>query len=633
MTSGENRTKPTTVSEFQTAEAKARRVSQEGSVPLPPPLMTASSCDSRKSPQYVSGGEDEDGAVLLRGESPMRCVSEFDDGASSTSGGEQAAQFDILSKTDFPLSAPFQASTPTASTPVLPNPLLHPKLRSNHVAALQLEGQLHAMRMILMRLMVHASNKKGLFNCPVDVAALGLADYHRVIQKPMDLGTVKARLYSIAYPSRQEVAADIYLVFENAMAYNPPRNSVHIAARTLRDYFEDLYVAVGGEKKALPGHIVTESTDKAVGASLAATLSRRVSFAVAPVSSGDGPVPPTCGLAVSGIAPTASSEAELVAEGATIPAADATSSLPLAASTVLSAQQSASVAPTAALCSTVNSQNSSNGLTQVGAALSGSPQGTRARANSFSSPAPLEVAKPTRRRRLSFAGRNRTVGHSCTSCLGRNCAYCDQGCLSLEPTLLVCNGSSCAGSKIRKGATFFIAEDGTRHYCQRCFTNLPPVLPLTGAEQGVRYKRDLLKRKYDEELVENWVTCKKCNAGVHHICAMFNSYADSRGNYLCPGCEEPPKTVRMDTDNDSATSKCNDIYSFVTGSEKPVPLSDVAGSSFCLGKDVLSADTLPETDVSAFIEMKVKERLKESCGVPNAEKTVLVRILSDCNGS
>lgn len=644
MTSGENQTNPTTLSGKEIARAKARRISQAGSVPLPPPLMTATSGDSRKSPQYVSGGEDEDGAVLLRGESPMRCVSEFDDVASSSgsSGGEQATQFDMVTKNNFPLSAPCSASTPASSVPLLPNPLLHPKLRSNHVAALQLEGQLHAMRMILMRLMVHASNKKGLFNCPVDAAALGLVDYHHVIQKPMDLGTVKARLYSIAYPSRREVAADIYLVFENAMAYNPPRNSVHIAARTLRDYFEDLYLAVGGEKKALPGHIVTESTGKPVGAAPPATLSRRVSFAVAPVSGGDGPMLPS-GSAMSGLARTVSSEAELVvaaaadtgmAERATKPSAEVTSSLALAGSTSLSAPQNSSVAPaTAALCSAVNSQNPSNGLTQVSAALPGSPQGTRARTNSFSFPVPLEVAKPTRRRRLSFAGRNRTVGHSCTSCLGRNCAYCDQGCLSLEPTLLVCNGGGCAGSKIRKGATFFIAEDGTRHYCQRCFANLPPVLPQAGAEHGVRYKRDLLKRKYDEELVENWIACNKCNAGVHQICAMFNSYAHSSGNYLCPGCEEPSQTVRMDTDNDSATSKCNDVYSFVTGSEHALPLSDVAGGSFCLGKDILSADTLPETDVSAFIEAKVKERLKESCGVPNAEKTVLVRILSDCNGS
>ena len=181
MTSGENQTKPAAVSavghqldQDRQTKASARRVPQEDL-----PAMTAVA--AKRSPQYVSGGEDEDGAVLLRSGSPMRCVSEFDEVASSTKeeNGEEL-------------------STTVDNIPVLPNPLHNAKLRSNHVAALRLEAELHPMRMILGRLMVHTSNKKGLFNVPVDATALGLVDYHQVIQKPMDLGTVKARLYSIA---------------------------------------------------------------------------------------------------------------------------------------------------------------------------------------------------------------------------------------------------------------------------------------------------------------------------------------------------------------------------------------------------------------------------------------------------
>ena len=33
-----------------------------------------------------------------------------------------------------------------------------------------------------------------VFNEPVDVVALGLRDYLRVVQTPMDLGTVKSKL-------------------------------------------------------------------------------------------------------------------------------------------------------------------------------------------------------------------------------------------------------------------------------------------------------------------------------------------------------------------------------------------------------------------------------------------------------
>ena len=34
----------------------------------------------------------------------------------------------------------------------------------------------------------------GIFNAPVDAAALGLKDYDKIVPDPMDLGTVKSRL-------------------------------------------------------------------------------------------------------------------------------------------------------------------------------------------------------------------------------------------------------------------------------------------------------------------------------------------------------------------------------------------------------------------------------------------------------
>ena len=38
------------------------------------------------------------------------------------------------------------------------------------------------------------SNNSGIFNAPVDAAALGLRDYEAIVPHPMDLGTVKSRL-------------------------------------------------------------------------------------------------------------------------------------------------------------------------------------------------------------------------------------------------------------------------------------------------------------------------------------------------------------------------------------------------------------------------------------------------------
>jgi hypothetical protein len=64
--------------------------------------------------------------------------------------------------------------------------------------------------------------------------------------------------------------------------------------------------------------------------------------------------------------------------------------------------------------------------------------------------------------------RKKTVAHFCTTCLGRTCVMCNEGCIIHEPTLLICNGQSCGCTKVRKGATYFVAKDGTRQYCQKC---------------------------------------------------------------------------------------------------------------------------------------------------------------------
>merc|ERR1719159_2138129 len=53
------------------------------------------------------------------------------------------------------------------------------------------------------------------------------------------------------------------------------------------------------------------------------------------------------------------------------------------------------------------------------------------------------------KRALNIAAKH--AKHRCRSCHGRKCVICHQGCLSHEPVLLVCTGSNCLGAKIRKG--------------------------------------------------------------------------------------------------------------------------------------------------------------------------------------
>ncbi len=78
-----------------------------------------------------------------------------------------------------------------------------------------------------------------VFNEPVDAAKQGLHDYHKVIQKPMDLGTVRDRLATGLYSSPNSFAEDVRLTFANAMTYNPQGHDVYVMAQVLAGLFND----------------------------------------------------------------------------------------------------------------------------------------------------------------------------------------------------------------------------------------------------------------------------------------------------------------------------------------------------------------------------------------------------------
>ncbi|KAL3538736.1 hypothetical protein ACH5RR_002102 [Cinchona calisaya] len=101
------------------------------------------------------------------------------------------------------------------------------------------EGFMKECRQILTKIM---KNKNcWIFNAPVDAAALGLHDYHQIVKRPMDLGTVKSNFAKNLYVSPAEFAADVRLTFNNALLYNPKTDQVHGWAEMLLDRFEDLF--------------------------------------------------------------------------------------------------------------------------------------------------------------------------------------------------------------------------------------------------------------------------------------------------------------------------------------------------------------------------------------------------------
>ena len=73
------------------------------------------------------------------------------------------------------------------------------------------------------------------FYKPVDASALGLHDYHTIIKKPMDLGTVKTKMDSRLYSSPEQFAEDVRMIFKNCYVYNPDTHDVVAMARKLEE--------------------------------------------------------------------------------------------------------------------------------------------------------------------------------------------------------------------------------------------------------------------------------------------------------------------------------------------------------------------------------------------------------------
>jgi len=80
------------------------------------------------------------------------------------------------------------------------------------------------------------------FYAPVDAQALGIWDYHTIIAKPMDLGTVKDNLENGVYTAGGANAfiEDIRTIFANCYQYNPPGDATVALARQTQAEFEKL---------------------------------------------------------------------------------------------------------------------------------------------------------------------------------------------------------------------------------------------------------------------------------------------------------------------------------------------------------------------------------------------------------
>lgn len=77
------------------------------------------------------------------------------------------------------------------------------------------------------------------FTSPVDPVALNIPDYHKIIKRPMDLGTIGTKLSNGEYENAKEFEADVRLVFTNCYKFNPQDHPVHQAGKTLEGAFDN----------------------------------------------------------------------------------------------------------------------------------------------------------------------------------------------------------------------------------------------------------------------------------------------------------------------------------------------------------------------------------------------------------
>lgn len=83
------------------------------------------------------------------------------------------------------------------------------------------------------------------FMQPVDPVALNIPQYLKIIKKPMDLGTVQARLKHGEYTSAKDAKADLDLIFANCYKFNPEGDDVNKMGHMLEDVYKRAW-----EKKA-----------------------------------------------------------------------------------------------------------------------------------------------------------------------------------------------------------------------------------------------------------------------------------------------------------------------------------------------------------------------------------------------
>ncbi|OTF81225.1 hypothetical protein BLA29_007476, partial [Euroglyphus maynei] len=90
------------------------------------------------------------------------------------------------------------------------------------------------------------------FHEPVNAEKLHLPDYHTIIRRPMDLGTIKKRLENCYYYSAQECMRDFHLMFNNCYRYNKEGDDVVMMGHSIEKSLNSKLSAMPREEIEIP---------------------------------------------------------------------------------------------------------------------------------------------------------------------------------------------------------------------------------------------------------------------------------------------------------------------------------------------------------------------------------------------
>lgn len=115
-----------------------------------------------------------------------------------------------------------EKTPPFVDLPLEPvNGIIQPPVKPHPARSGRATNQLHFLSKTVMKI-VWKHQFSWPFQQPVDTAKLNLPDYHKIIKKPMDLGTIKKRLENNYYWKAQEAIDDFQTMFDNCYIYNKP---------------------------------------------------------------------------------------------------------------------------------------------------------------------------------------------------------------------------------------------------------------------------------------------------------------------------------------------------------------------------------------------------------------------------